>query len=259
MENKRYYFFSDVHLGLKSKEIEKQKEKRVVQFLETIASDAREIFIVGDLFDCWIEYRKVVPKGYFNLLSALNKITESGIPINFLSGNHDFWLNTYLRDEVGLKIFYKPLELVLDGKRFFIAHGDGLGKGDTGYKIIKKILRSRVNQFLYSLVHPDIGLTLAQGSSKTSRNYTSEIPYGSDKGMKEYAMNKIKEGFDYTVMGHFHKPQKILVKNGEKEAYFITLGDWIVNNSYGVYINEIFDLKYWQADSDAKMRQLVEK
>ncbi|MFI5144922.1 MAG: UDP-2,3-diacylglucosamine diphosphatase, partial [Ignavibacteria bacterium] len=107
MENKIYYFFSDVHLGLKAKEIEKQKEKRFINFLESISKDAYEIYIVGDLFDCWIEFRKVVPKGYFNLLSALNKIAESGINIKFLSGNHDFWLNTYLRDEVGLKIFYK--------------------------------------------------------------------------------------------------------------------------------------------------------
>lgn len=246
MEDKKYYFFSDVHLGLKSKEIEKQKEKRVINFLESISNDAKEIYIVGDLFDCWIEYRKVVPKGYFNLLSALNKIAVRGIDIKFLSGNHDFWLNTYLRDEVGLKIYYKPIEIEIGGKKFFIAHGDGLGKGDIGYKIIKRILRSRVNQFLYSLIHPDLGLTLAQSSSKTSRNYSSEVPSGSDKRMKEYGMEKLKEGYDFVIMGHYHKPQKIKVENGNKEGYFITLGDWIANNSYGEYINGIFELKSWQ-------------
>lgn len=247
MEDKKYYFFSDVHLGLKSREIEKQKEKRVISFLETVSGDAREIYIVGDLFDCWIEYRKVVPKGYFNLLSTLNKIAESGIDIKFLSGNHDFWLNTYLRDEVGLKIFYKPIEAELDGKKFYIAHGDGLGKGDIGYKIIKKILRSRGNQFLYSLIHPDIGLTLAQRSSKTSRNYTSDKPFGTDTGMKEFGVEKLKDGFDYVIMGHYHKPQKIKVEMDKRDTYFITLGDWIANNSYGEYINGIFEIKYWQS------------
>src|SRR6266498_2202648 len=158
------YFFSDVHLGLKSPEIEKQKERKLIDFLEHISNDAKRVFIVGDLFDCWIEYRKVVPKGYFRTLAVLNKMYESGIQIDFLSGNHDFWLNTYLRDEVGLKIHYDNLIVELEGRKFFMPHGDGLAKNDIGYRIIKKILRNKINQFLYSLLHPDIGITLAQMS-----------------------------------------------------------------------------------------------
>ncbi len=246
MSSKKYYFFSDVHLGLKSKEVEKEKEKKLVSFLEFSAPDAKEIYIVGDLFDCWIEYRKVVPKGYFNLLSALNKISEAGIPINFLSGNHDFWLNTYLRDEVGMNIYYDPIERVLDGKKFFIAHGDGLSKGDTGYKIIKKILRSKVNQFLYSLIHPDIGIMLAQGSSKGSRSHTSGNPFGAGDGMKDFAAAKLKEGYDFVVMGHYHKPQKVEVNNNGKASYFITLGDWIKNFTYGTYAEGNFELEHWK-------------
>lgn len=241
LENKKYYFFSDVHLGLRSKEEEKQKERRVINFLESIRTDAEKIFIVGDLFDCWIEYRKVVPKGYFRLLAKLNEISESGIEILFLSGNHDFWLNTYLRDDVGMKIFYEPVIFELDGKKFFIAHGDGLGKGDLGYKIIKKILRSRVNQFLYSLIHPDLGITLAQGSSKTSRQYSEDEPHGG-KRTRDFAETKIAEGFDYVIMGHHHKPQVIEFEG----KLFITLGDWIKNNSYGVYSNGNFELKFWK-------------
>jgi UDP-2,3-diacylglucosamine hydrolase len=242
LENKKYYFFSDVHLGLRLKEEEKQKEKRVVDFLESIRHDAEKIYIVGDLFDCWIEYRKVVPKGYFRLLAKLNEISESGIEIIFLSGNHDFWLNTYLRDDVGMKIYYEPIDFEKDGKKFFVAHGDGLGKGDTGYKIIKKILRSRVNQFLYSLIHPDLGIALAQGSSKTSRNHTEDKSHGG-KRMIEYAAAKIAEGYDFVIMGHHHKPQKIDMAGGNK--FYITLGDWIKNNSYGVYSNGQFELKFW--------------
>lgn len=244
---KKYYFFSDVHLGLKSKEEEKLKEKRVVNFLDSVKDDAEKIYIAGDLFDCWIEYRRVVPKGYYRLLAKLSELVESGIEINFLSGNHDFWLNTYLRDDVGLKIFYEPVIFEKDNKKFFVTHGDGLSKGDTGYKIIKKILRSPVNQFLYSLIHPDFGLLLAQSSSKTSRVHTLDRSRGGD-GMKEYAVKKIEEGFDYVIMGHHHKPQNIEVRRtrGNGNGFYITLGDWIKNDSYGVFENGKFELKFWK-------------
>ena len=248
---KKHYFFSDIHLGLKTPDEEKVKEKKLISFLDYIRGDAEKIYIVGDLFDCWIEYRKVVPKGYYRLLAKLNEIVESGIEIKFFSGNHDFWLNTYLRDDVGLTLYYDSLITELDGKKFFIVHGDGLSKGDIGYKIIKKILRNKVNQFLYSLVHPDIGISLAQGSSKKSRHQiaekdTVEKAHGSS-GMQEFAEMKIKEGYDYVVMGHFHKPQNIPVKTeNNRTGYYITLGDWIKHDSYGVYSDGNFELKNWK-------------
>ena len=192
MNKKKYYFFSDVHLGFGERDVEKAKEKKLVSFLDSIKSEAEKIFIVGDLFDCWIEYRKVVPKGYYKLLAKLNEMVESGIEINFFSGNHDFWLNSYLRDDVGLKLHPNFLQIELDNKKFYITHGDGLSKGDIGYKIIKKILRSKINQFLYSLVHPDIGIWLAQGSSKSSRSQESDKSHGA-KGMEEFAERKISE------------------------------------------------------------------
>lgn len=259
MEEKKYYFFSDVHLGFLGKDEEKQKERKLVSFLESIRLNAREIFIVGDLFDCWIEYRRAVPKGFYRTLAKLNEIVEQGINVNFFSGNHDFWLNTYLRDDVGLKLYSDSLETELDGKKFFITHGDGLSKGDTGYKIIKKILRSPVNQFLYSLVHPDIGLWLAQGSSKKSRLHTDDrqrvietYPESSKTGshgsggMRDFASGKIGEGTDFVVMGHIHKPQYIELKNNGRVGYYITLGDWIKNFTYGLYSNGIFELKKFE-------------
>lgn len=259
MSEKKYYFFSDVHLGFLSEKEEKIKERKLVGFLESIRYDAEKIFIVGDLFDCWIEYRRAVPKGYYRTLAKLNEIAEEGVEINFFSGNHDFWLNTYLRDDVGLKLYSDSLETVLDGKKFFITHGDGLSKGDTGYKIIKKILRSPVNQFLYSLVHPDIGLWLAQGSSKKSRLHTDDrqrlketyadekdlLSHGSG-GMLEFASKKIGEGFDFVVMGHIHRPQYIELKENNKAGIYITLGDWIRNFTYGVYSNGNFELKKFE-------------
>jgi UDP-2,3-diacylglucosamine hydrolase len=252
LTSKKIYFFSDVHLGLKSPEVEKLKERKVIDFLRFIAADAEKIFILGDLFDCWIEYRKVVPKGYFRLLSALNETVESGIEINFLSGNHDFWLNSYLRDEVGLKIFYESYSLSEGEKKYFLVHGDGLSRGDLGYKIIKKILRSRTNQFLYSLIHPDLGIALAQSSSRKSRGYTNDKTFGAKDGMREYAEARINEGYDYVIMGHVHRPQQIelVTENGNK-GYFVILGDWIKHDSYGVSLNGNFQLKYWEKIKNA--------
>ncbi len=258
MGNKKHYFFSDVHLGISTKEIEKAKELKLVSFLESISKDAEKIYIVGDLFDCWIEYRRAVPKGYYRTLAALNRLVEHGIEVNFFSGNHDFWLNTYLRDDVGLKLHGGHLETEIEGKKFYIVHGDGLSKGDTGYKIIKKILRSRVNQFLYSLVHPDLGLWLAQGSSKKSRLHTDDrerdfemhsqqqIAHGST-GMKEFAEKKIAEGFDYVIMGHLHKPQDVIVNSGNEVGHYVTLGDWITHFSYAEYSNGKFELRRFKS------------
>ncbi len=259
MGEKKYYFFSDVHLGFLTDKEEKIKERKLVSFLEGIRVDAEKIFIVGDLFDCWIEYRRAVPKGFYRTLAKLNEIVEQGIEVNFFSGNHDFWLNTYLRDDVGLKLYPDSLETTLDGKKFYITHGDGLSSGDTGYKIIKKILRSRINQFLYSLVHPDIGLWLAQGSSKKSRLHTddrqreiethgtgTEHKAHGSVGMKDFAAKKIGEGFDYVVMGHIHKPQLIELENSGRKGKYITLGDWISNFTYGAYSEGKFDLKKFE-------------
>ncbi|MCX7878395.1 MAG: UDP-2,3-diacylglucosamine diphosphatase [Ignavibacteria bacterium] len=241
MNEKKSYFFSDVHLGLGTFEEEKIKERKLIGFLEKIRVDAVKIFIAGDLFDCWIEYRKAVPKGFYRTLSKLNELVEQGIEINFFSGNHDFWLNSYLRDDVGLKL-YDYMDTIIDGKRLYIIHGDGLSKGDLGYKIIKKILRNRFNQFLYSWIHPDIGISLAEKSSKKSRFHNENQSYGAE-GMENFASDKISEGFDYVIMGHYHKPLIKEISSNGKKGYFITLGDWIKNFSYGVLSDGKFEIK----------------
>lgn len=239
---KKHYFFSDVHLGMRPSIDEKERELKLVSFLESIRGDAEKIYIVGDLFDCWIEYRKVVPKGYFRTLAKINEIVGQGTEVHFFSGNHDFWLNTYLHDEVGLILHYDSFATEIGGKRFYITHGDGLSKGDLGYKIIKKILRSRINQFLYSLVHPDIGIWLAQKSSNTSRHANDEKFFGGT-GMQDFAELKVKEGFDYVIMAHFHKPQNIEIQAGSHKGYYITLGDWIKNFTYGEFSDGEFVIK----------------
>lgn len=234
-----YYFFSDVHLGLESVPKEKLKEKKVIEFLDEAQKDAREIFIVGDLFDCWIEYKQVVPKGYYRLFTKISEISEKGIKINYISGNHDFWNGDYFKTEFGIEICHTHIERELDGKKFYIHHGDGFAYNDNGYRILKKILRNNISQKLYSMLHPDIGIKIAKGTSETSRNHTDEKDYSEQDGMRDSAFKKISEGFDYVVMGHRHKPQMTAYEKG----YYINLGDWIDHFTYGVFRNNEFELK----------------
>ena len=234
------YFFSDAHLGLGSIEEDRQKELRLIRFLNFIQQNAVQIYIVGDLFDYWFEYKSVVPKKYFRLFAKLAELTEQNIRIFFIAGNHDFWVKNYFRDELGIEVHFNPVETEIGGKRFLIHHGDGLLKDDLGYKILKKILRSRINIFLFSLIHPDIAGWLARWSSRTSRQYTSKRAYEST-GMVDFAANKIKEGYDFVVMGHNHIPSCQTIDRG----VYVNLGDWIFENTYAVFDGKKIKLKKW--------------
>ncbi len=224
------YFFSDAHLGIGTSREDQERELRLVRFLDFIQRDAEQIFIVGDLFDYWFEYKTVVPKKYFRLFAKIAGISEKGIRIYFVAGNHDFWIKDYFTTELGMEIHLNPVEADIRGKRFFIHHGDGLLKGDTGYKILKRILRSKVNIFLFSLVHPDIAGRIARLSSQASRRYTSNRTYES-KDMTDFAGKKIREGFDFVVMGHNHVPSIQKIGSGT----YVNLGDWIYENTYAVF------------------------
>jgi UDP-2,3-diacylglucosamine hydrolase len=231
-----YYFISDVHLGLESKEKEKLKVKVLLQFLDDIKLDAKELFIVGDLFDYWIEYKYVVPKGHYKVLNKISELIDSGIKITYLAGNHDFWRGDYFEEEFGIEISDKPIEKTIEGKKLYIHHGDGLAYNDTGYKILKKILRNKGSQFFYSLIHPDIGIWLAKKTSHTSRGYTSEKDYGEKDGLRDFAMEKCDEGYDYVIMGHRHFPVRMESKKNHEKIYF-NLGDWMYHFTYAVFKN----------------------
>lgn len=238
----KLYFISDAHLGLGTAEEEREKEARLVNFLDFIKCDASEVFIVGDLFDAWFEYRTVIPKGFHRLFTKLEDLSRQGITIHYLAGNHDYWIRDYFQSYLGMKTYHDAFDITVDGKKIFIHHGDGLADKDTGYKILKKILRSKINIWLYSWLHPDIGIALARTSSRKSRHYTSTKDYGEQDTMVLYAGNKIKEGFDIVIMGHRHSPLCRELGNG----VYINLGDWIVHNSYAEFHNGRISLKYWE-------------
>ena len=252
MRNK-YYFISDVHLGIKSgRELNKLREQVLIKFIDEIQLSAAELYIVGDLFDNWIEYKEVVPKGYYKFFTKVSEAIENGLKIYYFAGNHDFWRGKYFKEEFGIDIIHTYLEKEIDGKKFFICHGDGFAYKDTGYKILKQILRSKVSQKLYSFLHPDFGIRLARHTSHSSRKYTSHKNYSSKDGLRDFAIDKLKEGYDYIVMGHRHKP----IMEKSEESFYINLGDWIGNFSYGLFESGKFSLnKYY----DIETREFVNK
>ncbi len=210
-------------------------------FLSHVAERGEQLFILGDLFDYWFEYKHVVPRGFHHTISKLASLVEQGVKVHYLAGNHDFWLRDFFPHDLGIPVYKDPFEMTLHTKRFFLHHGDGLALNDSGYRILKKILRSKLNIFLFSLLHPDITAPIAKGSSKSSRAYTSHKDYGENDGMVLFATEKIKEGCDVVIMGHRHQP---LAKNIGSGLY-INLGDWISNSTYAEFDGTRVELKTW--------------
>lgn len=237
------YFFSDAHLGIDESSFEYERQQKLLDFLDIITQDATHIFIVGDLFDFWYEYKKVIPKKYFAFLYKFKSMTESGIKIHYLAGNHDFYLGRFFDDYLNIKSCHDEYEFNLNGKSFYIWHGDGLGKKDGGYRFLKKIMRSKVNQGLFRLIHPDIGISFARWLSGSSRKYTNQLNHERDESdYFEFAEEQFKKGVDYVLMGHRHNPLEHKVGNKK----YINLGDWIVNFSYAVFDGQDLELKYFK-------------
>lgn len=248
-EGKKIYFASDFHLGVPDKESSLKREKLIVKWLDEIKQDAQEIYLMGDVFDFWFEYKNTVPKGFVRLLGKLAEITDSGIPVHMFTGNHDMWLFDYLPAEIGVTIHRAPITKTYSGKKFFLGHGDGLGPGDRGYKFIKKVFASPVCQWLFARVHPNLGMTVGQYWSKKSRiaNKDDDEKFLGEENEWLVIFSKEilkKEHFDYFIFGHRHLPLDI--KLNEKSRY-INLGEWVNYNSYAVFNGKELELKYYKS------------
>jgi UDP-2,3-diacylglucosamine hydrolase len=247
-EGKKIYFSSDNHLGAPTPEASLPREKVFVNWLDTVKEDAAAIFLLGDLFDFWFEYKQVVPKGFVRVLGKLAELSDSGIPIYFFVGNHDLWMNGYFENELKIPVFHKPQEFTLGDKLFLIGHGDGLGPGDKGYKRMKKVFVNPFSKWLFRWLHPDLGVKLAKYLSVKNKLISGDedIKFlGEDnEWLVKYAQRKLEsKHYDYFIFGHRHLPMEIKV--GENSTYF-NLGDWITHFTYGVFDGERFELKKFE-------------
>tara|TARA_R110002167_G_scaffold158880_6_gene354243 strand:- start:9893 stop:10657 length:765 start_codon:yes stop_codon:yes gene_type:complete len=244
-KGKKVYFASDNHLGAPTLKASRPREKKFVAWLDEIKTDAAAIFLLGDLFDFWMEYKTVIPKGFTRTLGKLAELSDAGIPIFYFVGNHDLWMNGYFEAELGIPVFHEPQQFDMNGTTFFIGHGDGLGPHDKGYKRMKKVFTHPVSKWCYRWIHPDWGVRLAQYFSVKNKLISgdSDIKFlGEDKEwLVQYAKRKLEQQhYDYFVFGHRHLPLEIEL-NGKSK--YINLGDWISYFTYAAFDGEILALK----------------
>ena len=236
----RFYFISDAHLGLQDDKTERQRISSLLDFLTYAGEHADGLYIVGDLFDFWFEYASVTPRRYFPIIFALKELVNKGIPVEYITGNHDFGMDSFFEEDLGIRIHKEPLNTTLDGKRAYISHGDGLAKKDVGYRFLKKVLRNRINIALYRLLHPDIGFRLALFCSKLSRNHLAIE--NKDEEYIQYARAKFADGFERVILAHTHRPQEYR----ENGFTYINTGDWMHFFSYGKLEGGQLSIEYWK-------------
>ena len=244
-EGKKVYFSSDNHLGAPTYEASREREITFVKWLDDIKKDAEVIFLLGDLFDFWFEYKTVVPKGYTRLLGKLAEMTDSGIEVYFFVGNHDLWMGKYFEEELNIKTFHEPQEFIFNNKSFFIGHGDGLGPGDLGYKRMKKVFTNPFCKWLFGWLHPDIGVKVAQYLSVKNKLISGDddvIFLGEDnEWLVQYCKRKLSQKHrDVFLFGHRHLPLDITLENNSK---YINTGDWITYYTYAEFNGEKLELK----------------
>lgn len=206
--------------------------------------DAKAIYLLGDIFDFWFEYKKAVPKGYIRLLGKLAELTDSGIPIYIFTGNHDMWMFDYLEKEINITIYREPIEIKLNEKVFFLGHGDGLGPGDYGYKILKQIFSNTVCKWLFARIHPNLGISIAEYWSRKSRisnGIKDDINLGEKEFLVQFCKSKLQETqIDYFLFGHRHLPMEIKIS---KNSTYINLGEWVNYRTYAVFNGETVTLE----------------
>ena len=246
--SQKIYFASDQHFGIPSVESSKLREKKFITWLDEIKHDAKAIFLLGDLFDFWFEYKTVIPKGFVRVLGKIAELRDSGIPIYFFVGNHDLWMIDYFETELGIPVFHQPQEYEFDGKTFLIGHGDGLGPGDKGYKRMKKVFSHPLSKWFYRWVHPDIGMKFAQYLSTKNKLISGQedIKFLGEENewLAQYAKRKLEQKhYDYFLFGHRHLPMEI---NVGKNSLYVNTGDWISHFTYAVFDGKNLSLKTYQ-------------
>ncbi|MCX2718403.1 UDP-2,3-diacylglucosamine diphosphatase [Lentiprolixibacter aurantiacus] len=250
-KGRKIYFASDNHLGAPNRASSLEREKKFVSWLDTVKKDAAVIFLLGDLFDFWFEYKTVVPKGFTRTLGKLAELSDSGIKVYYFVGNHDLWMKGYFEEELQIEVFHAPREFLIQNKLFLIGHGDGLGPGDKGFKRMKKVFTNPVAQWFFKWLHPDWGVRVAQYFSVKNKLISGkeDIKFlGEDKEwLVQYAKRKLEQkDYDYFVFGHRHLPLAIDL---DGKAKYINLGDWISYYTFAVFNGETLDLNSYKSGS----------
>ncbi|MFK7953406.1 MAG: UDP-2,3-diacylglucosamine diphosphatase [Ekhidna sp.] len=231
--NKKIYFASDFHLGAPDEASSLVREKKIIQWLDKMVVDAAAIFLVGDVFDFWFEYKKVIPKGFVRLQGKLAELTDAGIPIHLFTGNHDMWMNDYLSKELGVIIHKDPVQIEVKDQLLYVGHGDGLGPGDNKYKFFKYIFKNLFFQWMFRWLHPDVGVWVAQKWSASSRTFDKEEVQTDYEALLIYSQEIEKEQHhDLYIYGHRHLPLELSVS--DNSTYF-NLGEWVNQCTYLEY------------------------
>lgn len=243
----RTYFASDFHLGVPTHAESLKREKEIVEWLDHVSKDARAIYLLGDIFDFWFEYKTVVAKGFVRFLGRVAELADQGIEIHFFTGNHDMWTFGYLEKELGIQVHKKPVTHEINGKVFFIGHGDGLGPNDHGYKMMKRVFTAPFFQWLYARFHPNFSFGLANYLSARSRkanSYRKDVFLGEDK---EYLVLFIRDylktnAVDYFVFGHRHITLDLNIDG----STYINVGEWVNTKSYAVFDGQEMVVEHWK-------------
>ncbi|WP_316830232.1 UDP-2,3-diacylglucosamine diphosphatase [Pedobacter aquatilis] len=245
--SKNIYFASDFHLGIPNYKESRAREERIVNWLNFITPDCAELFLMGDVFDFWFEYEKVIPKGFIRLQGKLAAMADSRIKIYFFKGNHDMWVRNYFTEEIGMEIISDELIMERNGKKFYLHHGDGLGPGDRKYKLLRKIFRSPLCQWLFARLHPNFGMGIANAWSGNSKKRAGadEAFFGEKyEWLAVYSREILqKEHFDYFIYGHRHLPLDLDLGSGSR---YVNTGEWLKYNSYAVFDGTDLKLEYFK-------------
>ena len=251
-KDKKVFFASDQHFGAPTAAASKLREEAFVNWLDTIQQEAAALFLLGDLFDFWFEYKRVVPKGFIRVLGKLAQFVDQGIEVYFFVGNHDLWMEDYFEKELGITVYKNPQDITIEGIRFFMGHGDGLGPHDKGFKRIKKVFTNPIAKYLFGIIHPDLGLRLGQYLSlrnkKLSGGQTPPFRGDEEEWLVQYAHLKLEERHrDFFLFGHRHLP---LERALTPKSHYINLGDWVHHFSYAVFDGKKVVLKKWNPSND---------
>ncbi|NVJ85836.1 MAG: UDP-2,3-diacylglucosamine diphosphatase [Algoriphagus sp.] len=234
LQDKKLFFASDFHLGAPNEQESLDREQKIIRWLDQIQDEAAAIFLVGDIFDFWFEYKEVIPKGFIPFISKIHQLREKKIPILFFTGNHDLWMKDYFTEQLGIPVYHHPIEIVVNEKRILVGHGDGLGPGDKKYKLLKKVFTNPLAQWLFRWFHPDLGIKLAKAWSSSSRISNIEKNENHFLGEDEWLWQYCKEiekrkHHDFYIFGHRHLPLELEV--GKNSTYY-NLGEWVSQYTY---------------------------